>query len=1108
MSFGSVSITPIIRLFLPLTVIPAQFGHQAVHLNFNNVRVRWNILHNGFNAPIILSADAITLKVITSKISTNKGLTSDKPTEHIYDSLQSLTLTLEPHALLHGVLSPRKITIHQAHLALVRTQNNTIGLDFGQTSDAPSQNNIPLSLNAIEQVTLNNACLTIRDSSHKTYWTIAPLNIHLNLDKIGTQKGLIGSISATLTENNDPNHTLRLTAHGVFLHALQKVKDSASLRINSNTSNTKQSLSSSSQSVPLQKEVPFVPSKNNNGILWHVEITPFNPASLAHIIPSLSFFDAPLTFSTDVWFAQNVLPSQKTLISKTNSGKTPWLLPQTILLHTDLGSGHIRVAGSTFETDHGHLTLTFQNTLQGTSPSSLAQFKLSNTAIILRHPDYPTDTQHQLTLNLNGWLQATNFLAPSTIKGALTADIPQVAFQDLNQYWPSQAAKGGKIWVTKNITSGMASHLYTQIRFESPKGWKQLKISGLDGSVDAKGLTVHWLRPITPLKNMNARLEIHNLHMLTIDFDGGYQPVGHHGRIQAGPGRMTINHLERKIPTGTIVSNLEGTLNTVLQLLKEPRLHLFTHRKIGLTNPRGNAKIAFKISLPLANNVKNDDIFLNVHADITHAALDNIVAGRSITNGNFSLDTDTSKLSLTGEGTIANIPAHISYSANLHHVGPQEVLEQAHVTSSLTPAALKLAGYNTYNHFYGNTNLTVNYRQMGNHTGTVNLAFNLTPSLIDLPLWHKNIGEPAKASALLELTQGHLTAIQNLTVSGPKLSLLGNAKIDPNKAFELFISSFQINDSIGQAHLTIPPSSSEESAKKPYNAVYVDIQANRLDLSSLVSHSLTDTKSNKETQYTSNTPQNMANMTWIVNITAHDLLFSKNKPSLHEVTASFEESKHHFEKLRFSMQEPTVVQVNLTSLQKKRVLTADIRDVGHFLDVFNILPDIKGGHALITGDFDDTKPLDPFHGKITVSSFVLDKAPTALRIMHNVSLPNWITAQNPSNLKITYLTIPLTFENGKINIHDARTGNTALGATIEGVINIVQHNINLQGTVAPLFTLNKLPGKLPGVGWLFSPEAGSGLLAFTFSVTGNLKNPIVHINPFSILLPGMLRQIF
>ncbi|MBO7350905.1 MAG: hypothetical protein J6U18_04890 [Acetobacter sp.] len=1122
-SFRPLSIKPVLRYFLPLTIIPAQSGHPPVQLDFRNISLYWNIFHKGLNAPITLSATDITLQVpqhhgSTHKISTNSTVQKLPPPTigSVYDSIQHLTLVLDPRALFHGIFAPKSLVIHQAQFSLIRNHNNTIGLDFGQTSDVSSHNNIPITLNNIEHITLDNVTITLRDSLVHTCWRISPLNAHLNLHTINQQKGLIGTLSATLANRDIPTNTIHFTARGTLtntpINTIRKQSQNDSretlpLPILTTLKNTNiQNISL----LPTQK-MTFRSQKVDKGILWHMEIATPHLGVFDHTIPAFSLFDVPLTISVDTWFSPTFSRYQKLPKQQLAEKKTSWLLPQKITLHTVLGAGHMSIAGSTYEADHGQLNLTLQQNMSDINQSPLTQLKLSNTEIVLRHPQYPLNNQHQLTLHLNGQLTVSNFLTPSTINGTLTADIPHVAFQDLNYYWPNKAAKGGKQWVTRNITSGMASHLYTQIRFKSSQGWKHLKITGLDGNVDARGLTIHWLRPITPIKNMHARLEIHNLHVLTIDFNGGYQPIGRYSRIKTGPGRMTISHLERKIPTGTIVSDLEGKLDSVLKLLKEPRLHLFVHRKLNLSNPRGNTKIAFKISLPLAKHIKNSDILINVHANITHAALDNVVAGRGITNGHFILDADTSKLSLSGQGMIGNIPSRIFYSANLHHAGPQEILEQAHVTSCLTPALLAAAGYHTDNYFYGSTNLTVQYRQMGNHTSTIQVGLDLTPALIKTPLWRKKIGQPAEASASIELTHGHIATIQHITALGQGISLLGNATIYPDKSFELFLSSFQIANSVGQAQFVFPTFASDKAKflQKQKRIVYANIQASRLDLSSLISHRLSDQKIKKELQHTSDLhkTQTMKSLTWIVNVAAQNLWYSKNKPPISGVTASFEESKNHLEKLNFSMRDPTPVQISLTPVKQQRVVTARIKDVGHLLAAFNILPDVQGGNAILKGSFNDTEPSDPFSGKITVSPFVLNKAPTTLRIMRDVSLPSWITAQNSSNLKITHLTIPLTFENGTIKINNARTGNMALGATIKGIINITQNNIHLRGTVAPLFAINRLPGKIPGLGWIFSPERGSGILAFTFDVTGKLKKPTLHINPFSILLPGALRHI-
>ena len=59
----------------------------------------------------------------------------------------------------------------------------------------------------------------------------------------------------------------------------------------------------------------------------------------------------------------------------------------------------------------------------------------------------------------------------------------------------------------------------------------------------------------------------------------------------------------------------------------------------------------------------------------------------------------------------------------------------------------------------------------------------------------------------------------------------------------------------------------------------------------------------------------------------------------------------------------------------------------------------------------------------------------------------------------------------------------------------------------PSYLFNALPGKLPGLGRVFSPEKGGGLLAVTVRITGPLDKPSVRVNPLSLLAPGILRRL-
>lgn len=76
----------------------------------------------------------------------------------------------------------------------------------------------------------------------------------------------------------------------------------------------------------------------------------------------------------------------------------------------------------------------------------------------------------------------------------------------------------------------------------------------------------------------------------------------------------------------------------------------------------------------------------------------------------------------------------------------------------------------------------------------------------------------------------------------------------------------------------------------------------------------------------------------------------------------------------------------------------------------------------------------------------------------------------------------------------------SLGVSMDGVYNLTNSQIDMQGVVSPVYFLN-------GIGQLVSRE-GEGLFGFNFRFTGTSDEPVVSVNPLSILTPGIFRDIF
>jgi hypothetical protein len=103
---------------------------------------------------------------------------------------------------------------------------------------------------------------------------------------------------------------------------------------------------------------------------------------------------------------------------------------------------------------------------------------------------------------------------------------------------------------------------------------------------------------------------------------------------------------------------------------------------------------------------------------------------------------------------------------------------------------------------------------------------------------------------------------------------------------------------------------------------------------------------------------------------------------------------------------------------------------------------------------------------------------------------------------------PFQMAQDVLTLDDVRTYSASLGITVKGSIDLRQHSVDLQGTVIPAYFFNTLLGRIPLVGRLFSPEAGGGLLAATYSIRGPIDKPAVGVNPLAALTPGVLRSFF
>lgn len=1044
MLFGPVNVTPFVRPFLPVAVLN---GHPGQPAAATLTLRRADLAWNGLR-------DGLGVPVMLS-LHDVRILKADKTTT---DTIQSANVTLDPLALIHGSVALNTVDLTGVRMALRREKDGSIGLDVDAppTPATPPDSNNTLDPSTLQRIGLTDAQVTIDDRLTHTQWIASPITSTLHAVSLHGGNGLTGSVALTFQAEQDSMERLSVTAQGT--------------------------------------------QTDHGTIQWHASLAPVRPSTFAGLAPALKTLDVPVSLTADTVFAP--------------APKSAWLLPQGLDLKTDLGAGELQGGGSTYLLNHGSLLAHLA--LDHRSPTHTpATITLQSLTLDLLNPEHPEDVKGGITVSLTGQLNASDLFSPTVLSGQMALDIPTIPFGDIANYWPAKAAKGGRKWVDTNITDGTAHDLHTAITLHSDKGWNGIKLTSIKGSVEGSDLTVHWLRPISPLHHLDAHLEVNDLDKLTIHFDHAYQLVDRAdknvgatgiGRVSAGPGSMEITGLSKKDQMGTIVTELHGNLRDLLAMLAEPRLHLLARHPISFTSPSGDASAKFSLTLPLESDVTTDQMIVDAHAQVSHTHLGNVVAGRAITTGTFQIAATTQQMDLNGHGVLGGLPSDITYFMNFRSLKPQEIAEKAHLFTRITPETATAAGIDTSSHFYGSADLGVDYARQANKQGTVHINLDLKHSRIVIPLWHKAAGRTAQVTATLALLDGRITSVEKIFATGPELDVRGRAVLREKAAPELLISSFKIERSSGHARLVLPYASQDKT-------IQVGVYADTLDLAPLMEGDPNAPKQaaspglhvpEAATGKLHGPPGNA----WTIDMTANALYYSQTKQPLRTVTGHFEDNGQRLERMRFTMRGPSPVTMTLEPKGATRALHVTIPDMGGFLAALNILPNVQGGHATLTGAFDDTQATAPFKGTLHVSPFVLKKAPATVLLARNLSLYGWVNARKSPEFEVSTLTMPVGFSDGVLTIENGHMGNDALGATLEGKIDLDHSTLDLNGTVVPVFAINKLPGKLPGIGKLFSPEKEGGLVAMTFGIAGKLENPDLSVNPYSVLLPGVLRKLF
>ena len=244
-----------------------------------------------------------------------------------------------------------------------------------------------------------------------------------------------------------------------------------------------------------------------------------------------------------------------------------------------------------------------------------------------------------------------------------------------------------------------------------------------------------------------------------------------------------------------------------------------------------------------------------------------------------------------------------------------------------------------------------------------------------------------------------------------------------------------------------------------------------------------------------------------INLNANEISVSEEK-SIFNVSSVLKYENKLFKNVKLDAKLDNSKTFNLTIKpnENSRELVINSDDAGSFLKTFNINKSGKEGEFVLHGFYDDTKTNHPLNANVTIRDMRLIKAPTLAKILNLASI-GIVSALSGEGILINKLKSEFTLEDGILDLKKYEAYGPDVGFSNQGLIYLRKKEIDLEGAIIPMVTLNKIIGSIPVLGKILTNER-KGIWSFVYTITGDLDEPEVKVNPIKTITPGFIQKFF
>lgn len=725
--------------------------------------------------------------------------------------------------------------------------------------------------------------------------------------------------------------------------------------------------------------------------------------------------------------------------------------------------------------------------------------------------------------------------SPQNIGLVIDGNVAAFDFATLASVWPDGTARGARRWMTTNMTAGRGENLNLQLYFTSHTGWGGLDVTKLGGDLIGHSLDVTWMEGMQQVTGEDAHAHFMDDGRLMIEVQHGHLADGRGGSVLVPTGRIILSGLLEHEQKGDFSLGMEGPLPAFISVLSSPRLNLLSRHPVDPASTGGDLKGVLTLALPLRSHIQMKDMSFGAEFDLHKIWIDMPSLGR-IQEGWGHLSVNETGLTVKGgaqfRGVVVTGSLFDSFQANM----PGRLLLKADLKAPLgatefrslgVPPALaqdsvlqgKGLGHIVYSQ-YG--------EGPGHRRGAALVQADLRELGVRASFWKKPAGVAAGLQGNITWQDGHMARLDHVQAYGPQLALQAEGRMRHEQLGGINLIHFQVGRTTGSGVLDWPVKAGAADGR-----YQIDVQAQTLDITPWLGGrkagktGASSDRSSGEAASGKKAPHVVARGVmkpllpvgiWSIGLSADRMIYGNEQQARH-VTASLRWAAQHLQAASFHAAQP-FVSFDL-SPAAGQIGALDVKlaiaDFGRLLASVGVYDQLTGGTFDLQGrcqpvaagtvESDAQRSmglglgLPPFSGTLKVDHLTLENPPTALVIATLAAPMHWgqISRKRFEDVR---LRASFGMAGERLDLEDAQASNAIFGGTMKGQMDFRQSTMKMKGTLSPFFGVNQAAGSF------FGAKKGRGIMSMTYTLEGSLAKPEMHVNPFSALVPGVLRRLF